>query len=67
MDKLLQIQNLKDQLNRKRQKLINDPDIPSQTIDRMMKEMTELHNEIQQLEAEVSTENEQHREPQHSQ
>jgi predicted nucleic acid-binding Zn-ribbon protein len=67
MDKNLQLQNLRDQLQCKRQKLIQDPDIPSQTIDRMMKEMTELHNEIQQLEAEVSTDNEHHRQLQHSQ
>lgn len=67
MDKILQLQNLKDQLHGKRQKLIHDPDIPSQNIDRMMKEMTELHNEIQQLEAEVSTDNEHHRQLQHSQ
>jgi predicted nucleic acid-binding Zn-ribbon protein len=67
MDKNLQLQNLRDQLQCKRQKLIHDPDIPSQTIDRMMKEMTELHNEIQQLEAEVSTDNEHHRQLQHSQ
>ncbi|PRY90608.1 hypothetical protein [Mongoliibacter ruber] len=59
MDKSIQLSNLKAQLEAKRKKVLEDPDIPSQRLDQLTKEMTALFTEIQQLEAEVYPDNEQ--------
>ncbi len=48
-----QLDNLRAQLEAKRRKVLEDPDIPSQTLDQITKEMHSLFHEIQALEKEL--------------